>query len=135
MNSKTLLIILVVAVGLITVLWLKVMSSPDSTTTSANGSSAISLSTDPNPLRSGNATFMIDVRDKNGKPVDNAKVNFDLNMATMNMGKQQGEAVSQGNGRYAISGRLSMRGPWRVRTNVKMPDGSNEAKDFTVDVQ
>lgn len=97
-------------------------------------SDGISLSTDPNPLRPGRATFMIDVKDKNGKPVDNATVSFDLNMTTMNMGTQRGDAASQGNGRYSAVGSMSMRGPWRVRTSVKMPDGSTENKDFTVDV-
>lgn len=135
MNNKILLTVLAIVIVIIAVLGFKVMSSPDSTSSSTNGSFAISLSTNPNPLRPGNATFMIDVKDKNGKPVDNAKVSFDLNMATMNMGKQQGEAAFQGNGRYAIGGRLSMQGPWRVRTNVKMLDGSYETKDFTVDVQ
>jgi len=52
----------------------------------------------------------------------------------MNMGTQQGNATSQGNGRYSVEGRMTMRGPWRVSTKVTMPDGSVENKDFTVNV-
>jgi len=52
----------------------------------------------------------------------------------MNMGTQQGNATSQGNGRYAASGQMSMRGPWKVTTKVTMPDGSIVNKDFTVNV-
>ena len=99
-----------------------------------NSDSNISLSTNPDPLQPGPATFFIDVKDKSGKPVDTAKVSFDLNMTTMNMGIQQGDATSQGNGRYAAMGRMTMRGPWRVSTKVTMPDGSIVNKDFTVNV-
>ncbi len=133
MNNKTLLIILAVMVGAVAFLGWKSMSikSPG---TDSSASSGISLSTNPNPLRLGQATFMIDVKDKNGKPVDNAAVTFDLNMTAMNMGTQQGTATSQGGGRYSAVGNMSMRGPWRVRTSVKMSDGSTENKDFTVSV-
>ena len=133
MNNKTLMIILAVLVIAVAYLGWKSSSISDSgMVTGANG--AISLSTDPNPLRPGKATFMIDVKDKSGKPVDNATVSFDLNMTAMNMGTQQGNATSQGNGIYSAVGNMSMRGPWLVKTIVKMPDGSTESKDFTVNV-
>lgn len=110
----------------------KTLSSSGAST--GSGSDTISLTTSPNPLQMGPATFIIDVKDKTGKPVDNATVSFDLNMTAMNMGTQQGNATSQGNGRYAASGRMSMRGPWKVSTKVTMPDGSVVNKDFTVNV-
>lgn len=136
MNNKTLLIVLTVMIGAIAILGFKVMSSGDSSFVNGTntGGANISLSTDPDPLRIGPATFMIDVKDKSGKPVNNATVSFDLNMTAMNMGTQQGNATSQGNGRYSASGSMSMRGPWRVSIIVKMPDGSSESKDFTVNV-
>lgn len=127
MNNKTLLIILILMIGVIAILGSKVMFA-------SGNSGSISLSTNPDPLQPGQATFMINVKDKDGKPVNNATVSFDLNMTTMNMGTQQGNAASQGNGQYLITGRISMRGPWRVRTAVKMPDGSRENKDFFLNV-
>ncbi len=133
MNNKTLLALLAVLVVAVAYLGWKSMSIP-TPGTSADSNGGITLSTSPNPLRLGQATFMIDVKDKSGKPVDNATVSFDLNMTAMNMGTQQGNATSQGNGRYSAIGNMSMRGPWRVRTTVKMPDGSTENKDFTVNV-
>ena len=133
MNNKMLLIVLAVMVVAVVALGWKTMSIP-TPGSSAGAEAGISLSTNPNPLRLGQATFMIDVKDKNGKPVDNATVSFDLNMTAMNMGTQQGTATSQGNGQYSAVGNMSMRGPWRVRTTVKMPDGSTENKDFTVNV-
>ena len=129
MNNKTLLIILAIMVSAVAYFGWKASSGPSSST-----GGGISLSTDPNPLRPGKATFMIDVKDKSGKPIDNATVSFDLNMTAMNMGTQQGNATSQGNGRYSAVGNMSMRGPWLVKTTVKMPDGSTESKDFTVNV-
>lgn len=133
MNNKNLLIILGIMVGTIAILGWKVMSASGSSS-AANSNDAISLSTNPNPLGLGKATFMIDVKDKDGKPVDNAAVSFDLNMTTMNMGTQQGNATPQGNGRYSAVGRISMRGPWRISTKVTMPDGSSTDKDFTMNV-
>lgn len=135
MNIKTLLIVLLVAVGAIAILGYKVISSPDSNQSDSNGGTTISLATNPDPLKTGAATFLIDVKDKNGKSVDNAKVTIDLNMTTMNMGTQHGEATPQGNGRYAVGGNISMGGPWRVSTIVKMPDGGSQSKDFTLDVR
>jgi hypothetical protein len=130
MNNKTMLAVLAVLVVAVSYLGWKSMtlSAPNTNT------SGISLSTDPSPLRPGRATFMIDVKDTNGKPVDGATVSFDINMTAMNMGTQRGTATSQGNGRYSAVGNMSMRGPWRVATSVKMPDGSTESKDFTVNV-
>ncbi|OGV93956.1 hypothetical protein A3B57_00890 [Microgenomates group bacterium RIFCSPLOWO2_01_FULL_47_10] len=77
---------------------------------------------------------MIDIKDKDGKPVDNATVSFDFNMTAMNMGTQRGDATPQGSGRYSAVANMSMRGPWLVKTKVTMPDGSVENKDFTVNV-
>ncbi len=109
-------------------------SSTSSQSSGGDGNTVITLSTNPNPLTFGPATFVIEVKDKNGKSVDNAKVSFDLNMTSMNMGTQQGDATSQGNGKYAATGKMTMRGPWRVATKVTLPDGSITNKDFTVNV-
>lgn len=133
MNSKTLLVLLTVLIVAVAYLGWKSMSI-STLGIAADSDGGVTLSTDPNPLRLGQATFMIDVKDKSGKPVDGATVSFDINMTAMNMGTQQGTATPQGSGRYSAVGNMSMRGPWRVRTTVKMPDGSTENKDFTVNV-
>lgn len=134
MNTKTFLVILAIIVGTIAILAFNTKGSSSNGSPDTDSASGISLSTKPDPLQPGPATFFIDVKDKAGKPVDTAKVSFDLNMTTMNMGTQQGDASPQGNGRYSATGRMTMRGSWRVSTKVTMPDGSIENKDFTVDV-
>lgn len=129
MNGKNLLIVLVILIGVIGILGWKIKSASGS-----NVTSAISLSTDPNPVQLGQNTFVMLVKDKDGKAVDNAIVSFDLNMTTMNMGIQQGNATPQGNGKYLTVGRLSMLGPWRFSVIVAMPDGSSIKKDFNINV-
>ena len=104
------------------------------TESSGSGNAQISLMTNPSPLRLGQGTFIISVKDDAGNPVDDARVTFDLNMTTMNMGTQEGVASAQGNGNYAVVGRLSMKGPWKVSTKVTMPDGKEISKDFSVNV-
>lgn len=132
MQNKNLFIALVIGAVIVVGLGWKVLSGSSDSVDS--GSETVSLTTDPNPLHIGPATFIIDVKDKNGKPVDGATVSFDINMTAMNMGTQQGNASPQGNGRYAAYGRMSMRGPWKVSTKITMPDGSTVNKDFTVNV-
>lgn len=134
MKNKNVLIALVIGVIIVVGLGWKALSGSTSGSGASTGSEAITLTTSPNPLRMGQATFMIDVKDSNGKPVNDATVFFDLNMTAMNMGTQEGNATPQGNGRYAANGNMSMRGPWKVSTKVTMPDGSVVNKDFTVNV-
>lgn len=139
MNEKKLLIVLAGVTIVILVLGIMLVSKPSSSSISGvqsgKGSEQVLLTTNPNPPKLGSATFYIDVKDKNGKPVDNAKVFFDLNMTTMNMGTQQGNATSQGNGRYAATGRLTMLGPWKVSTKITMPSGEVLTKDFTINAE
>lgn len=132
MNSKNLLIILVILVGVIGILGWRIKSTSSS---AENNNETITLTTEPNPLKLGPATFIITVKDNQGKAVDKATVFFDLNMTAMNMGTQQGNATAMGNGKYSASGRLTMMGPWRVTVKVTMPDGSLIQKSFTVNVK
>lgn len=133
MNIKTFLVILTIVVGTIVIISFDSKGSVNGIS-SINTDSRIAITTSPDPLQPGQATFFIDIKGKNGKPVDNAKVSYNFNMTTMNMGEQQGNAESQGNGRYSATTRITMRGPWQLNTKVTMPDGSVEQKDLTVDV-
>lgn len=131
-NSKLIWIIVVIAIIIIAPNYIEFGNSGSQAGASGD---QISLTTDPNPPRAGKATFIFSVNDAQGNPVDNAQVAFDLNMTTMNMGKQTGTATSEGNGKYAVMGNLSMRGPWRVSSNITMPDGSKLSRDFIVNAQ
>lgn len=125
--SKYLIILIVVFVLAIAGLGIKLVNAE-------SGGNKITLSTNPDPLQLGQATFLVTVKDKDGKLVDNAAVSYDLNMTTMNMGVQQGKATSQGNGKYSSVGNLTMLGPWRFSVNVTMPDNSIIQKNFDVSI-
>lgn len=127
-NYLTYGLVIVFIVGL---LWLVFSSGNSGSGKSTSGNSQITLTTDPNPP-SGNTNFIISVKDDKGNPVKDAKVSFDLNMTTMNMGTQQGNATAQGDGTYAAAGKLTMRGPWRVATKVTMPDGKIMNQNFDI---
>ena len=68
MQNKNLLIALVIGAIVVVGLGWKVLSG--SSSSAGTGSETVVLTTDPNPLRTGPATFIIDVKNKDGKPVD-----------------------------------------------------------------
>jgi hypothetical protein len=127
--NKILLISISILVGMIAILGYKINSASSST------GGGITISTSPNPLTIGPATFIITVKDKAGKLVNDATVSFDINMTTMNMGIQKGVAKSEGNGKYNAVGNMSMRGPWRISIIAKMADGSIQNEDFVINVK
>lgn len=100
----------------------------------ASKGAQITLTTDPVTPRIGLVNFLIEVKDETGKGVDTAKVTYNLNMTTMDMGAQQGGATLQSDGRYMATGRLTMQGPWKVTTKVVLADGKELDKSFGVDV-
>ena len=127
--NKILIISISILVGMIAILSYKINSASSST------GGGITISTSPNPLTIGPATFIITVKDKAGKLVNDATVSFDINMTTMNMGTQKGIAETEGNGKYKAVGRMSMRGPWRISIIAKMADGSIQNEDFVINVK
>lgn len=127
--NRILIISISILVGMIAILGYKINSASSST------GGGITISTSPNPLTIGPATFIITVKDKAGKLVNDATVSFDINMTTMNMGTQKGVATSTGKGQYKADGSMSMRGPWRVSVVAKMVDGSTQNKDFVINVK
>ncbi len=133
MNMKVIIGIIAVVVVILGVAVFTMGNASPATTSS--GSDQILLVTSPNPPTTGTSTFTINVKDTQGKPVDNAKVSFNVNMTSMNMGSQQGTATSQGSGKYAAKGSFSMRGPWRVSATVVMPDGKQMNQDFDLNVE
>lgn len=125
---KALIVVGIIGLG-IWGLWTIV---PDNRT--KDGNVQIEL-TSPTTVRAGQNKFIVSVKDAAGKPVDDAIVNVDINMTTMNMGKQQGQATAQGDGEYAAVGNLGMLGPWKISTDVALPDGQQASEDFIVNAQ
>jgi YtkA-like protein len=55
------------------------------------------------------------------QPVTNAHVTLLSNMQSMDMGLDQVEAPSQGNGMYLATVQFAMSGPWRVQVLISLP--------------
>lgn len=127
--NKILIIAISILLGTVAILGYKIKSASSST------GDNISITTSPNPLTIGSATFIITVKDKTDKLVNNATVSFDINMTTMNMGTQKGTAILEGNGKYKADGSISMLGPWRISVIAKMIDGSTQSKEFVFNVK
>ncbi len=128
--KKALLIVGIVIVG-IWGLW-KIIPSGNTNTTDAGVQIEL---VSPSSVPAGQNTFIVSLRDAAGEPIDDAAVTVDINMTTMNMGKQQGQATAQGDGEYAAVGNLGMLGPWRIATDITLPSGETTSQDFIVTAQ
>jgi YtkA-like protein len=86
----------------------------------------VTLQVNPNPpLTTQMATLSIQVLlNASQQPVTNAHVTLVSNMETMDMGIDQVEAQSQGNGMYLASVQFSMSGSWRVQVLISLPGGT-----------
>lgn len=95
----------------------------------------VSVTTRPNPPVKGAVELIVEVKDAQGQPLNDANVLVLTSHTTMNGMNQQGMAKSQGNGRYAMMTDMSgMNGQWLI--TVQVSKGSlNLAQDFKIDVQ
>jgi hypothetical protein len=98
----------------------------------------LTFQVNPNPpVTSHPTTLSIQVvSSASQQPITNAQVILKSNMETMDMGIDQVEAQSQGNGIYLASAQFSMSGPWHVQVMIALP-GSKQtvSAPFEVTVQ
>jgi len=95
----------------------------------------VTLSSDPTPPVRGLDALEAVVTDAAGAPVTDAQVSFDLNMTTMNHGKNLVTAVHQGKGAYGGQVRFMMPGPWRAIVRVLRPGQEPEDMRFEFTVK
>jgi hypothetical protein len=91
--------------------------------TPGTGSVEVTLNTNPDPPRTGEATLEAMVTE-GGQPVTDADVSVELFMAampSMNMPEMKNRIVlkHQGNGRYRGTGNMMMAGRWDATVSVK----------------
>lgn len=94
--------------------------------TAQTGPYHVTFQVNPNPpLITQPATLSIQVLlNASQQPVTNAHVTLMSKMETMDMGIDQVEAQSQGNGIYLATVQFSMSGPWRVQVVISLPKGN-----------
>lgn len=139
--------LLVIALGitfLILITWLGTLVTtivPHRTTaqvqTAQAGPYQITLQVTPNPPPIAQpATLSIQVLSRaSQQPVTNAHVTLQSNMETMDMGTDEADARSQGDGTYLASVQFSMSGPWQVRVLVAVSGAQPASAVFEVSTQ
>jgi hypothetical protein len=102
--------------------------------TAQAGPYQITMQVDPNPpLITQPATLSLQVLMKSSQqPVTHAQVTLESDMVAMDMGIDQVDAHSQGNGTYLASVQFSMSGLWRIRVIVAVPGASSASATFEV---
>ncbi len=89
----------------------------------------MTLTTDPaQPESEKDTTFRVTLTDTTGQPVTGAKVQADLKMLVMDMGKNVVQLVDKGNGVYEGKGQFTMGGPWNVIVTATKTGASGEQK-------
>ncbi|MSP14444.1 MAG: c-type cytochrome, partial [Chloroflexi bacterium] len=84
------------------------------------------------PGKIGLNQFEVRIRDKNGKPMDNAvAVTTRFNYLAQDLGRSTLALASVGDGRYVAKGsNLSLLGPWQVEVAIQRPDANDAFTAF-----
>ncbi|MBE2234737.1 MAG: FixH family protein [Anaerolinea sp.] len=127
---------LIFTVLMVAVLLISACAPAATPTPAGSGQPQISLSTNPSPPTSNVQTeLIIDALDAGGQPLTGATVNILADMVGHSMGVMQGEAIEQGEGRYATFAPFSMSGEWKVTVEVRNEDGLLLRQDVILPVQ
>ena len=90
------------------------------------------LTTDPvQPTSEQNATFRVKLTDESGAPVTGAKLQAELVMRSMDMGKTEVPLADKSNGLYEGQGKFTMAGPWNVVVTATK-DGKSATQTFEI---
>lgn len=96
----------------------------------------ITVNTNPSPPRLGDSQLLIDIVNAAGQAVDDVKVDISFGMSSMAMGTtQDGQADSQGKGRYVRLVTLHSIGEYVVRLWVRRNGQLLKTQDFRFSVQ
>lgn len=112
-------------------------SVPASQAGAPTGALNIVFASDPDPVRSGDNTLTVTVKQPDGTAVNDAAVSarfYMPAMPSMNMPEMRSDFVfaPQGDGLYKASGQLVMSGTWNVTVNVQPKEGVPETRTFSV---
>ena len=94
----------------------------------------ITMLGNPVKLAGGNAKLRFEVKDANGTPVSDAKVEVGAGMPGMNVAKIQAKPAKDA-GVYETTLKLGMGGSWTVQVTATPPQGTSTTAKFTVEAQ
>lgn len=95
---------------------------------------SVSLTTNPDPPKSGNIELVVQVSDQGGQPVTDAEVSVVADHIDMSGMILRGKATAQGGGRYATAANFSMSGNWKVTVEARK-GAATQTKDFRLAVR
>ncbi|MBI3538619.1 MAG: FixH family protein [Chloroflexi bacterium] len=94
---------------------------PTATVTSSANNLRVTLTTNPSPPGMGNVEFVIQIRDANNQPVNDAVVQISGSDMMMYGMAFFGKAIAQENGRYVLISNLDSEGAWNITVQVSRP--------------
>ncbi|MGZ8606977.1 MAG: FixH family protein [Actinomycetota bacterium] len=87
-----------------------------------SGDLMVWLASSPNPPAEGDIRLETFVIDREGEPVSDASVSYDIDMTNMSHGRYVVDADPIGDGCYDGRVHLLMPGPWRVIVTIEHPE-------------
>ena len=104
--------------------------------TGVTGDLQLALTTRPSPpVRNETATVVVEVKDKDGKPVEGATVMLSSGMIGMSHGGPKGQLAGKGGGTYEGAGKFSMGGTWRIQIEASKDGGTPTTGRFDIEVK
>lgn len=94
----------------------------------------LTLHVEPATLQVGQANLVVTVTDKDGKPVDDARVEVEGNMTHPGMAPVTAQVEGGTNGTYRLPFTWSMGGDWVISVTARLPDGRQSQADFPFSV-
>lgn len=94
------------------------------------GDYTISFDVDLANVKTGAATMAVHVKDKAGKPVEDATVVVNLTMPEHRHTLKPLTSKHTGHGRYLHAAHLASKGVWRAVVNVTLADGERVKQSF-----
>ncbi|NJN17140.1 MAG: hypothetical protein HC822_13125 [Oscillochloris sp.] len=94
---------------------------------------AITLETPRTPQINSAELFAVDLRDRAGRPIENATVYLDMDMDMLCLSGAAPVAEPVGSGRYEVQSLYQMPGTWRITVTAEVESVAHEAL-FAVEV-
>jgi hypothetical protein len=107
-------------------------ATPAASTSSTTAN--IEVTTNPNPVATGDVELILNITDSDGNPIEGATVDVAVEHTGHGGMEMNGLATEQGGGRYAITANFSMSGNWKITVFVRK-EGLDYQQEIELPVQ
>jgi uncharacterized GH25 family protein len=105
-------------------------SSAPAQGSASSGDVKIVVTSNPSPAMVGDVELLLTVTDKDGNPIEGAKVEVAADHTDMSGMGMSGQATDQGAGKYSIKANFSESGNWTLTVKV-----TNDSLDYKEDIK